>query len=604
MRVSDFIADMQKSGITTAFCVTGGAAMHLNDSFGTSFSEQIYYLHGEQSCSIAAESYSRITNKPALLSVTAGPGSINALNGVFGAYVDSIPMVIISGQSKTDLLVRTSSTPNLRQLGDQEVDTEYLVKRITKFSATLLSVSDLPQYLAKVIFYASSGRPGPCWLDVPIDIQAASIPTSFYEEYHQHLSSLQSQYTLPEIPVSGIELIVQKLLSAKRPLLYVGSGVRHSPAYSSFLAFINKWSIPVVTSWNSHDLLPSDHPLHVGRPGTVGNRTGNFAVQYSDVLIVVGCRLNIRQIGYNYQSFADASWKCHVDIDPSELSKKTLSFDIDIHSDASLFFSSLDRSLSSHASPNHFMSLQWLSKLKSYLSKFDVYDNPSVDSKFVDLYYFLYKLSLFIPCDSSIVCADGSACVATFQSFLIKSGQSLFHNSGCASMGYELPASIGAYYASKKTTYCIAGDGSIMMNLQDLTTIACSGLPIVIFLINNRGYSSISQTQKRYFKGHSYGCSPDSGLPFPDFSSIAKSFGLKYLEIKHNSSIEEVVNNAVTSNSPLLCEVFTDPDQEFYPKVSSRKLPDGSMVSSRLEDMSPFLDTEVLDSIKADLFSD
>ena len=390
-----------------------------------------------------------------------------------------------------------------------------------------------------------------------------------------------------------VKIVADRLLSSTRPILYVGSGVRDPKSFKAFSDFLARWPIPVVTSWNSHDLLPNSHELYSGRPGTVGTRTGNFAVQFSDTLLVVGTRLNIRQVSYNYENFADNSWICHVDIDKAELIKPTLNTNLRINSSSEYFFNSLSRELELRCDGLQYSP--WLKWIKRSLYK---YDSPvALDSDTsIDPYSFLSHLSTLIPNNSTVVCADGTACVVTFQVFQMKDNQRVFHNSGCASMGYEIPASIGAFYAKKSTIYCIAGDGSIMMNIQELAIIGKRQLPIVIFLLNNKGYSSIRQTQHNFFPDNIAGCSDESGLPFPDFSKLASAFDITYIALK-NSMAELDPALFDSPSKPYLVEVFLPHDYAFSPKLSSRRLENGSFVSARLEDMAPFLDRSELENL-------
>ncbi|WP_415399217.1 thiamine pyrophosphate-binding protein [Synechococcus sp. W4D4] len=604
LRVSDFIAKrLAFLGCTDVYMVTGGASMHLNDSFLIEFPDTTHCLHHEQSCAMAAEAAARLQGRPSIVNVTAGPGSINAINGVFGAYVDSIPMFVVSGQSKRSTLVSSTDWPELRQLGDQEVDIVSMTAKVTKQSITLFEPLSVDSVLDELFLLSIQGRPGPVWLDVPIDVQSFPLPQSFHSKVFAPLLSSNHQ-SLPLISDDNLSLIAAKLLSAKRPLLYVGSGIRSSCAHSQFLELINSFNIPTVTSWNSHDLLWDDHPSTSGRPGTVGNRAGNFATQLSDVIIIIGSRLNIRQISYNWENFARQAWVAHVDYDEFELEKPTLNFDVSVHCDLPNFCQRLCIQLhQSQSSSQSFLrdrSHIWSSWLKNLSVEYDPVDEalpPQPDG--VNPYRFIRALSLRIPERSTTVTSDGTACVVGFQASVIKEGQRLFHNSGCASMGYELPAAIGAFFATKSTIYCLAGDGSIMMNLQELAYISGMKLPIQIFLLNNSGYHSIRQTQAAYFNGRSIGCGAESGLPFPDFSSIAKGFDLAYSRLDDEKLLADFLDQALACRTPSLHEIRITLAQNFSPKVASRRLPDGSMVSSDISDMSPFLSKEVIDRISS-----
>lgn len=606
MRVADFIARrLHFLGIEDVYMVTGGAAMHLNDAFALEFSESIHVMHHEQSCAMAAESYARITNKPAIVNVTAGPGSINAINGVFGAYVDSIPMIVVSGQAKRETIKGNFADINLRQLGDQEVDIIQMVTDVCKLASLVQDPFSISFEVDRAYALATSGRPGPVWLDIPIDVQASLLPSEF-EELVVNPTLNYGIKSPPFVSDGDISCLANKLLSSRRPVLYVGSGVRTSNSYSEFLEFLRQWPFATVTGWNSNDLLWDDHPCYCGRPGTVGNRTGNFAVQFSDCLLTVGCRLNIRQVSFNWKSFAKNAWKCHVDIDKSELEKPTLDTDLKICSDISGFFprlsNELDKLSSSYSIGDQPWS-NWRSWLKDNLKSFPIVTSASTSlTNCVNPYHFVECLTSILDDGSTIVCADGTACVVGFQAAKIKLDQRLFHNSGCASMGYELPAAIGAFHARNTPIICLAGDGSIMMNIQELAIIGGLQYPIGIYLLNNRGYHSIRQTQSNYFPGNLIGCGIESGLPFPSFQGLCDAFGLAYYKSSSALELKADLEASLSSSGPYLHEIVLDLDQQFSPKLSSRKLPDGSMSTSELEDMAPFLDSSVMAKLKEEAF--
>lgn len=610
MRVSDFIASRLKSlGLSDVYMVTGGAAMHLNDSLSRVFKESVHLLHHEQSCSIAAESYARITNCPAIVSVTAGPGSINAINGVFGAYVDSIPMIIVSGQAKRETLKQNVDIPGLRQLGDQEVDIVHMVSDICKRSVLIQDPLSIADEIDLAFIEATTGRPGPVWLDVPIDVQATLLPTEFQAFVNRDLNR-PKETSIDKEPIasdSQILTIAERILDSRRPVLYVGNGIRLSNAYDEFLEFLQQWPMATVTGWNSNDLLWDDHPCYCGRPGSVGNRTGNFAVQYSDCVLTVGCRLNIRQVSFNWKSFARNAWRCHVDIDKAELDKPTLETHLKVHATAKGFFPRLSSALHEltrypKVPPKDSLPWkEWRSWLKDNLRQFSPVRSALPDqNRGINPYRFIHSLTTFLGNGDVVVCADGTACVAGFQAAVIKPRQRMFHNSGCASMGYEIPAAIGAFHATSKAIKCIAGDGSLMMNLQELAIVSSLGYPIGIYLLNNKGYHSIRQTQKAYFADNLVGCGEESGLPFPDFKALAVGFGLKYYRSDSESSYESEIARSCATSGPYLHEIILDLEQGFSPKLSSMKLADGTMITSELEDMAPFLGRDEMERIKAE----
>lgn len=616
MRVSDFIAKrLQFLGCKKVYMVTGGAAMHLNDSFGSVFKDNVHFMHHEQSCSIAAESYARLTLNPAIVNVTAGPGAINAINGVFGAFVDSIPMIIISGQAKRETLVKNSGRPNLRQLGDQEVDIISMVKKICKKSILLEDPNSICDIIDELFIICTSGRKGPVWLDVPIDVQATPLNAKFDNilgsSIHQNKSTINllNQFKNDaEISDEDIEIISDKLLSSNRPTIYVGNGVRLSESYEEFLEFLQEWEIATVTGWNNNDLLWDDHRSYVGRPGSVGNRAGNFAVQLSDFVLIIGCRLNIRQVSFNWQSFAKNAWTCHVDIDLDELEKPTLNTNLKIQGDIKNFFNRLSKSVHSKINSNKYKNKKiiwknWILFNKDLLSEFPAtLPCKKINNQLINPYYFIDILFKNLSPNKTVVCADGTACVVAFQAAIIKKGQRLFHNSGCASMGYEIPASIGAFHAENDEIICIAGDGSIMMNLQELAIIGNKKMPIKIFLLNNNGYHSIRQTQKNYFPDNLVGCGIESGLPFPDFKNLAKGFSLDYKKSFSEEILQEDIKDTLSNQGPIIHEIILNLEQTFEPKLSSKKLEDGSMSTSELEDMAPFISDQRMREIKNSAF--
>ncbi len=603
MRVSDFIAKRLKFlGCEEVYMVTGGAAMHLNDSFGKQFKDKVHCLHHEQSCSIAAESFARIKNKPAIVNITAGPGSINAINGVFGAYVDSLPMIVISGQSKRETLVKNSGILSLRQLGDQEVDIVHMVSKVTKNSILLEEPDLVCEIIDQAFIEATTGRQGPVWIDVPIDIQAYPLSDNYEELIKKPISCPKNDANLL-ISEEVLETIALKLVSSHKPILYVGNGIRLSKSYEDFLNFLDKWKIPTVTGWNSNDLLWDDHYSYCGRPGTVGNRAGNFAVQLSDCVITIGCRLNIRQVSFNWNSFAKNAWTCHIDIDQDELDKPTLNTNLKVRADIKGFFQKLDIKLNSILNEKNSKNFRenwdkWRIFNKSLLKDFPA-TLPCVKTKkkLINPYFLIDCLFQKLKEKDIIVCADGTACVVTFQAAIIKREQRLYHNSGCASMGYEIPAAIGAYHASKQEVICIAGDGSIMMNLQELSIIGSQKLPIKIFLLNNEGYHSIRQTQQNYFPGNPVGCGIESGLPFPNFKELAKGFSLDYKFSNDEESLDQDIQKTLRNQGPIIHEIKLNLNQAFEPKLSSKKLMDGTMITSELEDMAPFLSKERMTEI-------
>ena len=593
-RVADFIAaSLTAKGLRDVFMVTGGGAMHLNDAFGRNRDLNVVCLHHEQACAMAAEAYARLGGRPAILNVTTGPGGINALNGVFGAYTDSLPMIVVSGQVRRETIAGNFPA-GLRQLGDQEVDIVRMVGGITKYAITVQDPVSIAYELDKACWIAVTGRPGPVWIDVPIDIQGAFIEPDALARFTPPLDAqaADGMLTGEALRVVARE-VAERLAAAERPCILPGTGVRIAGCADRFLSLADRLGAPVATAFNAHDLMGNDHRLYVGRAGTVGDRAGNFAVQNADFLLVLGCRLNIRQISYNWGSFARAAFKVMVDADAAELSKPTLAIDLPVHADLGAFMDALDQELAAWSPPAaHGDYLSWC---RSRQARYPVvlpeyWDTPAP----VNPYCFAATLFDHLDADDVVVTGDGTACVVTFQAAHIKQGQRLFSNSGSASMGYDVPAAIGAWWANSaaRRVICIAGDGSLMMNLQELQSIVGQNLPVKLFVLNNDGYHSIRQTQQNYFPDNVVGCGPESGVTFPDFQKLGAAFGFPVSRISAHRGMSEAIAAALATPGPTLTEVVLDKAQAFSPKLSSRRLEDGSMVTSALEDLAPFLPRE------------
>jgi acetolactate synthase-1/2/3 large subunit len=603
VRVADYIAArLAELGLNHVFMVTGGGAMHLNDAFGRAEGLSVICCHHEQACAIAAEGYARLGGRPAILNVTTGPGGINALNGVFGAYTDSIPMVVISGQVRRETIASNFSH-DLRQLGDQEVDIVRMVGGITKSAVTVQDPTRIRYEIEKAHHLAVTGRPGPTWVDVPIDIQGSYIYPASLPSFDPLTEGAGEPLAVPAERgrLRGVALraaarnLLDHLRQSKRPCVLPGTGVRIAGAADLFLRVAERIGAPVATAFNAHDLVADDHPLYAGRAGTVGDRAGNFAVQNADFLLVLGCRLNIRQISYNWGSFAREAYRVMVDIDRAELTKPTLSIDLPIQADLVEFLTALEVELDAEAwAPTGSNYLTWCRERHARypVTLPEYWETPAP----VNPYCFASSLFEQLEADDIVVTGDGTACVVTFQSARLKQGQRLFSNSGSASMGYDVPAAIGAWHAAKdaRRVICIAGDGSVMMNLQELQTIVGEQLPIKLFVLNNDGYHSIRQTQQNYFPDNVVGCGPESGVTFPDFQKLGAAFGFPVTRIAAHAGIAEAIRAVLDGPGPQLCEVILDKAQPFAPKLSSRRLEDGRMVTSALEDLAPFLSREEL----------
>ena len=563
-RLADYVADfLAASGVTDVFSVVGGGAMHLNDALGHNPRLHVTYNHHEQACAIAAEAYARLENKIAAVCVTTGPGGTNALTGVVGGWLDSIPMFIVSGQVRYDTTARYAlqytGTP-LRAMGDQEYDITKSVQYMTKFAAMLEDPKDIRYLLEKAWHLATTGRPGPVWLDIPVNFQGGYIETDELRGYGPAEDDAQLP---PPVDDATIRTILEKIKNAKRPVFHAGYGIRLSGGYAAFRSVAEKLNIPIVTYWNAVDLIEDDNPLYCGRAGNMGDRPGNWAIQNADLILAVGTRISIRQVGYNWKTWARAAEVIMVDIDQAELKKPTLHVEMPVWADA-----------------------------KDFLTKLDKAATAPVNAAFVRY------LSSRLPENSLTAVSNGACCVVGNQAYVIQKGSRMANNSAVASMGYGLPAAIGTCISGgRRQTICLEGDGSIMMNLQELQTILTNKLPIKIFLINNNGYHSIRLTQNNLFKEHcKVGIGPESGdLSFPEFEKLAKAFGYPYYSAHSNAEMKQAVDTVLALDGPVFCEIFTDTKQVWEPKSSTKRLPDGTLVSPPLEDLAPFLPREELE---------
>lgn len=591
MKLSNWIAEqLVAHGVRDVFMLTGGGAMHLNHSIGTHPDLTTTFCHHEQALAMAGEAYYRLTNRLAVVNVTSGPGGTNTITGVYGAFVDSVGMLIISGQVKIETTVRHTGLP-LRQYGDQELDIEPIVTPITKYVTMVTDPRSIRYHLEKAIHLATTGRPGPVWLDIPLDVQAAQIdPDDLLPGFDP--AELDEPWTKTDLKAAAAE-ILERLAKAERPVVFAGGGVRLSGAHADFIKLVERLGVPVVTGWNAHDVIWNDHPLYCGRPGTIGDRPGNMVTQSADLLIVLGSRLNIRQVSYNWASFAREAYKIWVDIDPIELQKPNVKPDMPVVADLKdLIPVLLDQPYAGPTAEQR----EWLEWGKERGRRFPVvlpeYENNQVCHPYVTM----QKLFAQLEEDDIVVTGNGSACVVSFQTADLKKGQRLWTNSGCATMGYELPAAIGVAAATgrHKRVICIAGDGSIMMNLQEMQTIAGYGLPVKVFLLNNNGYVSIFQTHRNFFNGVEVGGGPKSNVTFPDFSKLSTAFGFDYVRATRHDELEAAIRDTLDADGPAFCEILIDENVPFAPKLGAKQHPDGRITSPALEDLSPFLDREVL----------
>ena len=632
MKISNYIAQrLVELGISQVFTVTGGGAMHLNDALGHQEGLTCLYNHHEQACAIAAESYARIKGQIAAVCVTTGPGGTNAITGVLGGWLDSIPMLILSGQVRYDTTARWSGV-GIRAMGDQEFDITKAVDCMTKYNEMVIDPMRIRYCLEKAVYLAYSGRPGPAWLDIPLNVQGAYVETGdligFDAENYENggdgwVSASDAKITedesglgekrqiLPPKPdKNAVREILLKIKAASRPVINAGNGIRIGQAHDAFMRVAEKLGVPVITGWNSQDCIYDAHPLYTGRGGGMGDRPGNFAIQNSDLVLSLASRLSIRQVGYNFATWAREAYVIVNDIDPEELKKPSVHSDMRIHADVkdllAVMEDLLDHEFMATREDPLFQggtgidSLTWNETCRMWKETYPVVlprHYSQDEHKEVNIYAFIKELSSRLPENRITVVGNGSACVVGGHAYVIKPGQRFISNSAVASMGYDLPAAIGISKADPgEDIILVTGDGSIQMNLQELQTIIHHRLPIKIFVINNGGYHSIRQTQKNYFGEPLVGIGDDSrDLSFPDMEKLSAAYGYPYVRARHNGEIDQALLHTLSVNGPVICEVFVSRDQNFEPKSAAKRLPDGTMVSPPLEDLSPFLSEEEMD---------
>lgn len=589
VKISDFVIDYLVSlGIKNIFLISGGGCIHLIDSVGKNKRIKFICNHHEQASAIAAEAYSRVTEKIGACLVTTGPGSTNALTGLIGAWLDSIPVIFISGQVKRETIADYSK---LRQVGDQEINIVDMVKPVTKYAVTVFKEEEISYHLEKAVYLATHGRPGPVWINIPLDIQGAKIKKSLLKHFNK--KEIEKTIINQDKLKSDVQFTIEKIKKAKRPLLFVGNGVRLAGAKKEVLDLISLLKMPVVTGFAGFDIVSSSNPYFAGRPGTIGQRSGNFAVQNSDLLLVIGSKLNVRMIGYNFKSFARGAYKIMVDVDKEEMNKSTLTIDKKIHSDAKAFISEMIKQIKDN-SPK-FSIQNWIDKTRYWLKKYSTVLPEYWKEKKVNAYCFIDTLSNHLNKNDVIALSNATAAICTYQAIRFPQGLRIVNNSGCAAMGYGFPAALGASVANKKgRTICLEGDGSIQMNIQEFQTIVHNKLPIKMFIYNNGGYVSIRLTQNGLFAGNLVASSEGSGVSCPDIIKVAKAYGIHTERITSNKDMDKTIKKVLSCKGPVVCEVVVSPDMQFAPKSASMQLKDGTFVSRPLEDMAPFLSREEL----------
>lgn len=582
-RVADIIMDtLLEYGITDCFAVVGGGAMHLDNALLVCDEMNKYFNHHEQACAMAAEAYARYSGKMAAVCVTSGPGATNTLTGVMGAWQDSLPMIVLSGQVRYEISVPKSGL-KLRYRGIQEFEIIPTVKNMTKYAVMLTDPLAVRREVIKAIHIALEGRRGPVWIDVPQDIQNARVEESDLYCIEDVVS------TIPEVRDEDIRGIIDLLRNAERPCILAGSGIISSNNRDSFEKLVNKMGIPVIGgSWVA-DNLYTDHPLYYGNSGNVGPRTGNFILQNADVILTLGNSLGFRQTGFNLEGFAPDAKIIMVDADAEEGKKPGLHIHKFVHADLRDVIGAMLACNSTIQVPVKW--IEYCNMLKSRFTPFEATENIDMEER-VCSYYFWKIFQKYEEENSILALGNNTANTAKLQIGVNRAKQRVLTNYTCGSMGYDVPAAIGAAIASGRKVYCVTGDGSVMMNLQELQTIVKNDLPVNLVIFSNDGYGAIRQTSKNFFNGSYIGCTPDTGVSFPDFEKVADTFGYLYKKCTSNAQVEEAVKWLVNSKHRVLLEVEQKLDDPVTPKVMSRLDENGKMLTPALQDMYPFLSEE------------
>ncbi len=586
VKISDYIAStIADMGVRHVFAVCGGGAMHLVDSFGGCDRLEYIATHHEQAAAMAAEGYARIAGGPGAALFTSGPGGTNAITGVYGAWVDSIPTIFVSGQVTQDTLIAETG---LRQFGIQEGNIVELVKPITKYAVTVTDPQTIRYHMEKACHLATTGRPGPVWIDVPLDVQSKLVnPDELPGFVPEETEASCSSHVLKGLVAECADMLAQ----AERPVLIFGYGVRLSRAEDALRDLASRLQIPCVSSWTTSDIIPHADENYVGRSGIMGDRAGNFAVQNADLVLIVGSRMSIPKVGYNYKLFARAAKKIMVDIDAVELKKPSLRPDLPICADAGQFLRVLLAKIEADGTS---LSIDaWRSRCKQWKAKYPVCLPEYRDNKDkVNSFYFVDRLSEKLGADAAVVTDMGTSFTCTMQTFRPKFGQRLFTSSGFASMGFGLPGAIGACFArGRRQTILITGDGGLQMNIQELQTVVENQLPLTVFVLNNEGYLTIKLMQQNHF-GRYIGSDPSSGLSCPDIIKLARAYGIAAERIGDQSTLDRRLDDVLAQRGPYICEIMMPPEQALIPRVSSLKLPDGRIISKPMEDLYPFLDRD------------
>jgi len=589
MNNAEFIIKfLLKKGCNTAFGVTGGGAMFLNEAFRKEKKLNFIFMHHEQAAAMAADAFYRVKKKPAILSVTSGPGGTNSITGVIGAWIDSVPLIVISGQVESKDLIKDTNT---RQIGIQEANIINISKSIVKYSKLLTKTSDIRFEIEKAFKIANEGRPGPVWLDMPLDVQSQKFKQSRKKKL------IKDKNKKKRINLKNFYKFIK---NSKRPILLIGNGLHIANAEEEFLKLINKLNLPTLSTWNASDIIPSNHKLYFGRPGLFGNRLANFAIQTCDLLVVLGSRLSVPITGYQIKNFSPKSKKIYVDIDNNEITKNSLKVNLAYNCDLKEFLEKLNFYLKKK---KMIRATSWIEELKKLKHTLDEDGKYRKEKKYINSFNFINILSKVLKGNETIVTDMGTSFTCTMQTFKTKGKQRLFTSSGIASMGFGLPGSIGAYFGDKnKMPICITGDGGIMFNLQELQTFISYKIPVKIFIMNNGGYLTMKLMQDKNFKKF-VGADEDSGVKLPDFLKLSKCLGYQIDLINSTKNIEKRLKKILGSNKPTVCEIMMSPMQELIPRVQTQMNKDGTFEPALLDNMYPFFSKERLIEIREKLLS-
>ena len=588
MKVSDYIVHfIEQQQVRHVFMLAGGMAMHIDDSLGTSKCLRPICMLHEQACAYAAESYARITNNLGVVVATSGPAAINVLNGVAASWIESTPLLVITGQCKRADIAQDS---NLRQMGVQEVDIVSVAKPITKYVVQVWDPNMIQYELEKAVYIARHGRRGPVLLDIPVDVQSCKVD----ESEMPHFEPTEDR-DLSSVNGNQLNKIVQLLNTARRPLLYAGAGIRMAKSDEEFRTLVERLGIPVLVHWNAMGIIESDHPLYAGIPGALGHRASNFALQTCDLLITIGTRLSLLQTGYNFAEYAKNAKLIMVDIDEAELNKPTIHPYMKVQADAGVFVRELNEC--KDVVINDYS--KWNTQIQKWRKKYPSIKQEWRESKeYVNSFLLAETISKYMTTDDVYVGGRAGTCVdAVIQAFRTKRNQGVFVTKGLSAMGNGLPAAIGGAYATGKKVVCINGDGGFVMNIQELEVVRRDHLPIKIFILDNNGYSTVRNTQTNVFNKHYMGCSPESGLTVGNIKRIAEAYDIKTYEIRKQEGMDIIIKEALSYDGPVVVNVSINPDQPIEPRIANYKTAEGQMASRPLEDMRPLLQESEIQEI-------